>query len=229
MCLAGVFLASLVACNLIFQKFFTLSVGLPWGSTFELQQSVGMLAYPATFLVTDVLSEIYGRRKASNVVVAGLVASVFVVLLVELADLTTSAGFGLSDEIFHQVFGLSKISVFSSMVAYLSAQYVDIRVFHLIKRLSRGKHLWLRNNASTAVSQCLDTLVVLTLLASFGGSGVTWDRMGDLLINGLVFKWAFALLDTPLFYAAVFGFRRAFPQIVTSTHRGDPGEDRDRD
>lgn len=214
MCLTGVFLASLVACNLIFQKFFRLSFPLPWGEPYEFQQSVGLLAYPFTFLVTDVLSEVYGKRRASNVVTAGFIASVFVVGLVEVADRTSSAGFGIDDAMFHHVFGLSKVAVFSSMLAYLTAQYVDIRLFHFWKRLTKGRHLWLRNNASTIASQLLDTVVVLVLLAAFGASGITWDRLGALILNGLLFKWLFALVDTPLFYLATFWFRRRFPTLV---------------
>ncbi len=212
--LAGIFLAALVACNLIFQKFFRLEIPLPGGDTYVFEQSVGLLAYPVTFLVTDVLSEVYGARRANLVVTVGFVASVFVVGLVEVADATTSAGFGTSDAMFHQVFGLSKVAIFASMMAYLCAQYIDIRIFHYIRRRTRGKHLWLRNNASTLTSQMLDTFVVLALLASLGGAevGITWDRVPGLFLNGLLFKWAFALFDTPLFYGAVWWARRQFPE-----------------
>ncbi len=212
--LAGVFLAALVACNLIFQKFFRLEVPLPGGGLYIFEQSVGLLAYPVTFLVTDVLSEVYGARRANLVVTTGLVASVFVVGLVELADATTGAGFGTSDATFHEVFGLSKVAVFASMMAYLCAQYIDIRIFHAIRRRTRGKHLWLRNNVSTFTSQMLDTFVVLALLAGLGGEqvGITWDRVPGLFLNGLLFKWAFALIDTPMFYAAVWWAKRRFPQ-----------------
>src|SRR5690606_14620132 len=100
-------------------------------------------------LVTDILSEIYGAKRANNVVISGLIASVFTTVLVELADLSHSAPFGIGGETFHQVFGLSKVAVFSSMMAYLTAQFIDIRLFHFWKKLTKGKHLWLRNNAST--------------------------------------------------------------------------------
>jgi queuosine precursor transporter len=209
--LAGLFIAALVACNLIFQKFFMLEIPLPGGRDYTLRQSVGILAYPLTFLVTDILSEIYGARRANQVVIAGLVASVFTTGLVELADLSRSAEFGIGSTTFHQVFGLSKVAVFASMLAYLTAQFIDIRLFHFWKSLTKGKHLWLRNNASTITSQVVDTFVVLALLASFDAAGITWDNLPGLFLDGLLFKWGFALIDTPLFYLAVGALKKRYP------------------
>ncbi|NVB42195.1 queuosine precursor transporter [Pseudenhygromyxa sp. WMMC2535] len=220
--LAGLFIAALVACNLIFQKFFTVEIPLPWGGSRTLSQSVGIIAYPLTFLVTDILSEIYGAKRANQVVVAGLVASVFTTVLVELADIAPSAPFGIGDETFHQVFGLSKVAVFASMAAYLTAQFIDIRLFHFWRKLTHGKHLWLRNNGSTIASQLVDTFVVLALLASFGAAGITWEVVPRLFLDGLIFKWTFAALDTPLFYLAVYVLERRFPEQVAAL-REDEG------
>ena len=130
--LAGIFIASLVSCNLIFQKFFSWS---PFGLyTFEL--SVGILPYPITFLITDLISEIYGKRKANQVVIAGLVASVFVLGVVLLADNVPATLWSpVNNETFSKVFRLTSIAVFASMVAYLLAQFIDIRIFHYLKRL----------------------------------------------------------------------------------------------
>ncbi|EDM78284.1 hypothetical protein PPSIR1_08896 [Plesiocystis pacifica SIR-1] len=214
--LAGLFIAALVACNLIFQKFFVLEVPLPGGHSYTFKQSVGIIAYPLTFLVTDILSEIYGARRANQVVFAGLAASVFTTLLVELSDQAPSAEFGIGDATFHEVFGLSKVAVFASMMAYLTAQFIDIRLFHFWRRLTKGKHLWLRNNASTITSQVVDTFVVLALLASFDAAGITWTNMWPLFVSGLLFKWAFAAIDTPLFYLAVHLLRRRFPDQVAA-------------
>ena len=96
------------------------------------------------------------------------------------------------------------------MTAYLVAQFIDIRLFHFWRRLTDGRHLWLRNNASTFASQSLDTFVVLALLATFAESSITWDRVPALFFNGILFKWAFALVDTPLFYLATHLCRRRF-------------------
>ena len=203
--LAGIFIASLVACNLIFQKFFTWS---PFGLyTFEI--SVGIIPYPVTFLVTDIISEIYGRKKANQVVTAGLVTSVFVFIIVMLAIKADATEWSpVSNETFSSVFGLTGISVGASMAAYLIAQYIDIRIFHFWKNLTKGKHLWLRNNGSTILSQLVDTATVLLLLSSAGAIG--WDKFGSLLINGFLFKVLVALFDTPFFYISTYFLRKKF-------------------
>jgi uncharacterized integral membrane protein (TIGR00697 family) len=210
--LAALFITSLVAGNLTFQKFFSLTIPLPWGGTYTFVQSVGLLSYPLTFLVTDLLSEVYGTRRAGQVVASGLVASLFTVLLVEVSDATRSVGFGTDDATFHAVFGASKIGVLASMVAYLAAQFLDVRLFLFWRRLTDGKHLWLRNNGSTMVSQTVDTFLVMGVLTAFGAAGLTWEAFPALVLNGLLFKWGFALLDTPLFYVGVGLCRRAFPE-----------------
>lgn len=203
--LAALFIAALVTSNLIFQKFFHWS---PFGLyTFEL--SVGILPYPLTFLVTDIVSEIYGKRRADQVVLSGFAASIFVMGLVLLAQAVPQTAWSpISDAEFSRVFGLFGPAVFASMTAYLAAQFIDIRVFHFWKRLTRGRHLWLRNNASTVVSQLVDTSAVLLLLCATGV--IAWERFPGLLQNGFLFKMLVALADTPLFYAAVWLLRRRF-------------------
>lgn len=203
--LSGIFIASLVTSNLIFQKFFS------WDAfglyTFEI--SVGIIPYPVTFLVTDIISEIYGRKKANRIVMVGLFASVFTLLIVLLADLSRATPWSpVDDGEFHHVFGVTFIGVGASMAAYLTAQFIDVQLFHFWKRLTRGKHLWLRNNASTVTSQFIDTFTVLFLLCSFGL--ISWDLFFALLLNGFLFKVMVALLDTPLIYLIVWQFRKYF-------------------
>jgi|TARA_B100000212_G_scaffold262322_1_gene202093 hypothetical protein len=197
--LAGIFIASLVSCNLIFQKFFTWT---PFGLyTFEL--SVGILPYPITFLVTDLISELYGKKKADQVVVSGLIASVFVMGVVLLANYVPNTSWSpVNSELFEKVFGLQGPAVFASMIAYLSAQFIDVRVFHFWKKLTKGKHLWLRNNGSTFVSQFVDTAAVLILLCSAGA--IEWSRFLPLLENGFLFKIIVALIDTPIIYGVIY-------------------------
>ncbi len=200
--LSGIFIASLITCNLIFQKFFTWT---PFGLyTFEL--SVGILAYPVTFLVTDLISELYGKKKADQVVISGFVASVFVMLVVLVAEAVPQTVWSpVSSDLFTKVFGLFGPAVFASMAAYLLAQFIDIRMFHFWKNLTKGKHLWLRNNASTIVSQLVDTATVILLLCMTGV--VDWVRFPGLLVNGFLFKVLIALFDTPLFYLGVWALK----------------------
>ena len=200
--LAGIFIASLVSCNLIFQKFFTWT---PFGIyTFEI--SVGILPYPITFLSTDLVSELYGKKKADQVVISGLIASVFVMLIILIANAVPSTVWSpVDDDIFQKVFGLQGMAVFASMVAYLSAQFIDVRIFHFWKKLTKGKHLWLRNNGSTIVSQFVDTTAVLILLCSVGA--IEWERFWLLLENGFLFKVVVAFLDTPIIYGVIYALK----------------------
>lgn len=203
--LGGIFIACLVSGNLIFQKFFSWNFFNSY--TFEL--SVGILPYPLTFLVTDLISEIYGRKRANFVVISGLVATLFIFLLVLIADAVPATSWSpVDDTTFSKVFGLTGAAVSASMIAYLLAQFIDIRVYHFWKRKTNGKHLWLRNNFSTITSQLVDTASVLALLCLFGS--IEWIRFGDLLINGFLYKVLIALLDTPILYLLVYLFRNQF-------------------
>lgn len=217
--LAALFVASLVVCNLIVQKFFLWE---PFGIEDYFYLSVGILPYPLTFLVTDILSECYGRRRANQVVMAGLLASVFVVIVVWVADRIPSIG-GVDvdtgeafpgetfDLYFHQIFGKTGRAVGASMVAYLVAQLVDIQVFHFWRRLTKGRHLWLRNNASTMFSQLVDSTLVVGLL--FVGTE-SEGRIGQMILAGWTFKAMAAALDTPLAYVAVAVMKRRYPRQV---------------
>ena len=203
--LAALFITSLVVSNLIFQKFFTWDFFGVY--TFEI--SVGILPYPLTFLVTDLISEIYGKKKANQVVIAGIFASFFSLLIIFVAEAVPATSWSpVNDTVFNNVFGLSVLAVFSSMIAYLLAQFVDIRIYHYWKKLTKGRHLWLRNNFSTVTSQFLDTFSVLFLLCSFGI--IEWELFGKLLLNGFLFKVMIAFLDTPILYIAVHYFRQLF-------------------
>lgn len=207
--LGGMFVAALVGSNLIFQKFFWWQPFnfLGWDYTFEI--SVGIIAYPITFLVTDLISELFGRRMANKIVVAGLVSALFIYLLVSLALAAPATSWSpVSNEMFSEVFGLTGPAVLASMCAYLIAQFIDIRLFHFWKKLTNGKKLWLRNNLSTIPSQFIDTAVVLSLLCVF--QKIEWARFSELLVNGFFYKVMFAIVDTPILYLIVYLARKHF-------------------
>ena len=208
--LAALFITSLVVSNLIFQKFFywyPLEMSLFGVRLFEL--SVGILPYPITFLITDLISEIYGQKRANEVVVAGIFASFFsigILLVASAAPAIPSSP--IDDTTFTQVFSLSPLAVLASMIAYLSAQFVDIRIYHFWKKLTRGKHLWLRNNFSTFASQIIDSATVILLLCLFGV--LPWSRFWGLTLSSIIFKILVAAIDTPFLYLFVGMFRRRF-------------------
>jgi hypothetical protein len=107
---------------------------------------------------------------------------------------------------FDHVFGQTALAVGASMAAYLLAQSLDVQIFHFWKGLTKGKHLWLRNNLSTIPSQVIDTATVLALLCAVGE--ISWTQFGVLFLNGVAFKSLVALVDTPFVYAGVGLMRR---------------------
>jgi uncharacterized integral membrane protein (TIGR00697 family) len=208
--LGGLFITSLVVSNLIFQKFFywhPFDIEIFGSKLFEI--SVGILPYPITFLITDLISEIYGKKRANDIVTVGIFASLFSLLIIYTASNVPATEWSYVDNtMFNTVFGNTSLAVFASMLTYLFAQFVDIQIYHFWKRLTKGKHLWLRNNFSTWFSQFVDTLTIVTLLCFFGI--IDWANFKGLLISGFLFKIIIALLDTPFLYLGVYLFRKRF-------------------
>jgi len=208
--LGSLFMTSLVVSNLIFQKFFywhPFDVTIFGSKFFEI--SVGILPYPITFLITDLISEIYGKKRANDVVIVGIFASLFSLLIIYIASIVPATSWSpVSDILFNTVFGNSTIAVFASMITYLFAQFIDIQIYHFWKRKTKGKHLWLRNNFSTWFSQFVDTFTIVFLLCAFGI--IEWANFKGLLISGFLFKVLVAAFDTPFLYLGVYLFRTRF-------------------
>lgn len=223
--LAGVFITSLVLGNVIgTTKFVTLfSFHMPeWlqamtpslvrdGSLYIMSIPVGLLAYPFTFLVTDLISELFGRKKAQLVVWIGFFLNMYLLLLMSVGHWFPNT-YGVSGglNLFEGVYEFVIANTVSSMIAYLIAQSVDVRLFHFWKRVTKGKYLWIRNNGSTLFSQLLDSTLILSILYFSGNLGeniTTLGMLGILIINSYLFKFFFALFDTPIVYLAVWFFR----------------------
>lgn len=223
--LTGVFLTSLVLGNVIgTTKFVTLfSINLPpWlmsitpslvrdGSIYVMSVPVGLIAYPFTFLVTDLISELFGRKKAQAVVWVGFFLNIYMIAIMSVAHMLPNT-YGVSGglELFDGVYEFLIANTLSSMFAYLVAQSVDVRLYHFWKRLTSGKYLWLRNNGSTMVSQLVDSTSILTILYLTGnlGDNITGvAALGILILNSYIFKFFFALVDTPILYAGVWLFK----------------------
>lgn len=225
--LAGLFISALVVCNLIANKFITIDLGFK-----EFTISAGVLPYPITFLITDLLSEIYGKKRTNRVVVSGFIASAFVLGVLWLGmQFPSIEGSPVSDCEYGKVFGNSWRVVMASMIAYLAAQLVDVRVYHFWKELTKGKHLWLRNNGSTIFSQLIDTSLVVGVLfvgaKTFGlepsttvivdecgqeitDSSLPLGTIGLYILDGWLFKSLCALVDTPLIYLSTHWLRKHF-------------------
>ena len=213
--LTGIFISCLITCNLIFLKFFSLKISV---FNFTFTQSVGLIAYPVTFLITDIVSEIYGQKKANYLVLSGIISSGIVMILIFLADSLPAASFShpenlkVDDQTFHLVFGQFGVAMAASLFTYLICQLIDIRIFHFWKKLTKGKYLWLRNNCSTIFSQLIDTFLILFLLMTLSPeTGLeNWSDLKVLFINGFIFKILVALIDTIPLYIIVSYLRRFF-------------------
>lgn len=200
--LCAFFIASLLIGNtLVFKAF---DIPLPWLGTATL--ICGIIPYPITFLCTDLISELYGKKRADAVVIAGFTVSVYMLLIIQIGRSVPLSALQdpIVQEQYNAVFGQSVRAIFASMVAYLVAQLLDVRLFHFWKRLTKGRHLWLRNNGSTFISQLLDTVLVVSLL--FGG---VWssDKIIAVIVSSYVFKLLIALADTPLMYLGAYLFK----------------------
>ena len=207
--LSGIFIACLITSNLIFLKFFTLEITLL--GNFKFTQSVGLLAYPVTFLITDIISEIYGQRKANYLVISGIISSMIILGIIYIAEiLPADPKSTVNNTTFSLVFGQFGVAMAASLFTYLTCQLIDIQIFHFWKKKTKGKHLWLRNNFSTIFSQLIDTFLILFLLMTFTGFPDNWNQLMKLFINGFLFKVLIALIDTPIIYLCVFILRSKF-------------------
>lgn len=214
---SGLFLGSLTMLNVLgLTRFIDLSFTL-LGTEVPMPLAVGVLPYPITFLCTDIISEIYGRKRASNVVWVGFMLNIWVAFILWLGGvlppevaLDPTTGLppeGADGRLFFQVQHLAFGSVVASMGAYLIAQLCDVHLFHFWKNLTNGEHLWLRNNASTMVSQFVDSFAVMTI-THFYAAGLPidscwplWPQLWTFILAGYVFKLVCAALDTvPLYF-----------------------------
>lgn len=201
--LGALFIAALITCNLIANKFISIDLGF---KTFVI--SAGVLPYPLTFLITDILSELYGQKRTTHVVLSGLFASIFVLFILWLgAQFPAIEGSPIDDETFNQVFQNAWRVIAASMMAYIVAQLIDVRLFHFWKRVTKGEMLWVRNNFSTVISQFIDTTLVVVILF-FGVE--SWSTMGSYISDGWLFKVIFAALDTFMIYGFMAWARSYF-------------------
>lgn len=209
--LMSIFVVMLVLTNIIGTKIFLLFPKVLPNGLFGVPISLtaGIITYPITFLVTDVTSEIFGKKRASLMVLTGFFCSILTLIIITIvlklypSDvwLSGSSYENLSEMemAFNTVFTLPGILIFASMSAYLIAQLIDIRIFHFIKKITNSKFLWLRNNLSTMVSQLIDTIIVNSIFLGYG-MGLDSNIIIQIIIANYLIKLFFAAVDTPLVY-----------------------------
>ena len=221
--LAGFFLCAMTMLNIIGITRFV-QIG-------PMALAVGVLPYPLTFLCTDLVSELYGRARANFLVTVGLMLNGFIILtmwvsnqmpsadvqppwqLIQLAEdiaLPNGDMASHSVELFSLLYATTSGAVLASMIAYIAAQYCDVYLFHFWKRLTNGKHLWLRNNGSTLISQGVDSfmVIIVTFGAQFIAGAMTAGALLVLMGSNYLFKLCVAAADTLPFYAGVHYLKR---------------------
>ncbi|MCB1323662.1 MAG: queuosine precursor transporter [Spirochaetales bacterium] len=239
--LACCFVGVLMLTNVIGTKLFAfLPDRFPggfFGSPFVLP--TGIITYPITFWITDIVSEVWGKRRADLMVIYGFALSLLMLVFVSIAvwlppaeawtmrptvaaffspdhhmfdgdGVLTGVDHHAAQAAFAFTFEAPGVLLMASMLAYMVAQLLDNFLFHFWKRLTAGRHLWLRNNGSTLISQLVDTIIVNSIFLYFvfempffasHGQGLT---IVQVIITAYFFKMIMALLDTPWIYAGVF-------------------------
>ena len=223
--LAAVFLGAMTLLNVVgITRFIQLG---------PLALAVGVLPYPLTFLCTDLVSELYGRARANFLVTVGLGLNLLILAVLTLGNLAPSVppetmppwqiiqlaepvalpnGDIVSGQIglFELIYATTSGAVFASMLAYITAQYCDVQLYHFWKRLTRGKHLWLRNNFSTLLSQMVDSIMVITVTfgAVYWRGEMAFNTLLVLIGSNYAFKALSALADTLPLYLLVRWLRR---------------------
>lgn len=223
---ASIFFGTLGIVNILgISRFVDLSFSIgDW--TVPMLIPLGVLPYPITFLCTDIISEFYGKQRANLVVWLGLLVNLWILGILWFAGIlppnipidpsTQLPPVTHSDYAFFQIRLFTISSVFASMIAYLVAQLLDVHLFHFWKKLTRGNHLWLRNNGSTIVSQFVDTVIVVSFTYFFTKAlPITSDKailpqLMSLIFASYTFKVIAALIDTIPCYLIVYSLRRYF-------------------
>ena len=192
--LVALFVTSLIVGDLIGGKLYDLGIdiaGLPLGI------SVGMIPFPLVFLLTDLINEFYGKKAARFVTLVGFAMAWITIIILQLAVMVPwpASGFQAS---YDTIFAGSQKILFASTIAYLTAQLIDIAIFHFVKRKLGDRFLWLRATGSTAVSQLVDTLVIGFIVWS---SSKNVPEILGIVLTSYLTKLAIAIGATPLIYA----------------------------
>jgi queuosine precursor transporter len=202
--LTAIFVTCLLIADITGSKFFHFGLFTIGSYTF-VTHSAGMLSFPITFLLTDLVNEYYGKRGARRMTYIGLaMAALAFLLIVAARKLPPASGSPIPQETFEAVFAMSNRLYIASLTAYFFGQLADIFLFGVLKRLTAGRMVWLRATGSTVVSQALDSFLVSTILL-YGVArpdGTPWglpDIM-EVAATGYILKFFIAVGLTPVIY-----------------------------
>jgi len=167
------------------------------------------MGYCLTFPCTDIVGEVYGHKFARKMVLGGFIAILTAAILIQFTLALPGSTLWHDNSGFDQVLGFSTRVYIASLAAFLAAQYSDVWIFSVVRRLFGTKRLWLRNNISTAISQLIDSVIF------FGIGFYGLAPVGELILGAWLFKWAIAVIDTPFVYLGVYLIRKYSPDLKT--------------
>ncbi len=206
--LAAMLISSAVVAELISVKLFQVRFYgfLGWDQLFTL--TCGAILWPLVFLTTDVVNEFYGRRAVRFItwVTVGMISWTFLASFVAI-QVPAAAFSPVNDDTFRAVFGQSSWIIIGSMAAFTISQFVDVTVFHRIRSLLQGRHVWARATGSTIVSQLIDSFVVIYIAfwlpgaAGLQPNGLSAVQALEVSLSSFTYKVGVAILVTPLIYA----------------------------
>ena len=229
----AVFITALVIAEATASKLFTL-FELPFtirilGEEFDrVTMTAGVIAFPITFIMTDLMNEYFGKKGIQFVTLLGMAMIIFEFALLQVAMVVkTDPISAVPEEAFDAVFGATSWIILGSLVAYLVGQLADISLFHWLRNLTDGRMLWLRATGSTFGSQFLDTFIVLSI--AFLPTGVmTIQTVIAVTLFNYAYKFIIAILITPVIYGVhwlmdrYLGHETAVEMIETAAHASDP-------
>lgn len=166
----------------------------------------GLITYPLSFIISDLVTEVFGEAKAKLMVCLGLAMNLVALILIQFAIYLPMYD-AANQQVFTSAFEVSTVAALGSMSAYIFAQLVDIKIFGWIKKFTNDRHLWLRNNASTLISQFIDSVIVDSIIFLFG-FGFSVDYVVNIILISYAYKAFFSVANTPLFYLSVYTAKR---------------------
>jgi uncharacterized integral membrane protein (TIGR00697 family) len=192
--LCVIFVSLIIVGNITYQKFVILQIPF-----YQIELSVGAILYPLTFLITDIITELYTKEKAIFCVRLAIFMNIVVASIIAFMDYLPSTSWSkINDTTFHQVFGYYGVAFIGSISACYVSQAIDVNIYLWIRKITKGRYIWLRSNGSTCISLFIDTSIVISVMTVFGI--FPFEQMGALIINSYSWKLFFTIMSTPLFY-----------------------------
>jgi queuosine precursor transporter len=215
--LGGVFITCLLLANILGVKLFAYQFTL-LGWDIPVEHTVGMLPFPITFLLTDLLNEYYGKKAARRVtwIAFAMAGLAFVLISVARAmPIKTGIPGTATSDAFENIFGSASFMYIASMLAFLLGSMLDIFVFGVFKRLTAGKLVWLRATGSTVISQLFDSFVItflffIALAPLAGNEPAPAEFVVKTALTGYILKFCIAIALTPAIYLGRWIIRTQF-------------------